>query len=90
MSLPLLRKQLQMLDDSLLFLISQRKRIVEQVAREKQPLNLPALNPHVANEKKVRLLETGIELGLSADLVQKVWHIIHEDSVNMQREIFKT
>jgi chorismate mutase len=88
MSLSKLRKQLQMLDDSLLFLLSQRKQLILQVAAEKQHDNLPALNPHVALEKEVRLIDIGSDLGLSPDLVQKIWQIIHQDSVKTQEEIF--
>lgn len=88
MSLSKLRKQLQMLDDSLLFLLSQRKQLVQQVATEKQQSRLPALNPHVALEKEMRLVDTGTDLGLSPNLVKQMWHIIHEDSVKMQETIF--
>lgn len=68
-----LRKEIDKIDNQLLTLIYKRELLVKRIQDVKQKLGLPTKDSN--REQKVirRLMEKGSKLGLSQELIQKLW-----------------
>jgi len=81
------RAEIDLLDQSLINLLKQRKEIVEQIAEFKQENKIPIVQLGRWKEMMRKRLEAGGNQGLNEQLVSGIFDAIHQDSVSYQREI---
>lgn len=72
MTLETLRAALDDVDDALIDLLARRAALVRDVWAWKQAHGLPRLDPAREHHMRERLLRRGVDLGLSADALDKV------------------
>lgn len=79
-----LRKQIDSIDMELITLLKKRMDVVSRVGAYKKAHGLAPLDA----TRFVEVLESRIAIaekkGLSADLIQKIWHIIHEAALEKE------
>lgn len=87
--LNLLRKKIDMLDQELLAILSQRIDVSKQIALIKADNNLSVLQINRWQEVLESRLHIAKELGISLEFVQKIMEQIHTESVRVQNDILK-
>lgn len=85
--LELLRNRIDALDRELLETLSARMEIARQIGIYKKENNVTAFQVGRFSELMEKRIKLGESLNLNANLVQQLFHHIHEDSVRMQTEI---
>lgn len=85
--LELLRNRIDALDRELLETLSARMEIARQIGLYKKENNVLAFQVGRFSELMEKRIKLGESLNLNANLVQQLFHHIHEDSVRMQTEI---
>lgn len=85
--LELLRNRIDALDRELLETLSARMEIARQIGIYKKENNVLAFQVGRFSELMEKRIKLGESLNLNANLVQQLFHHIHEDSVRMQTEI---
>lgn len=82
-----LREQIDKIDDQLVDLLSKRLEIVEKVGKLKKDHNIPPLDKNrleeVLNTKKTKAKL----LGISEDFVEKLFKLIHDHSVELEKKL---
>ncbi len=81
------RTEIDLLDKSLINILTQRKEIVEQIAQFKQDNKIPIVQLGRWKEMMRTRMEIGQNQGLNDKLVEGIFDAIHQDSVSYQREI---
>jgi chorismate mutase len=80
-----LRKQIDEIDDSIVNLLVKRMKVVEKVGRLKKQHNLPPLDSsrwqQVINSK----MEKAKSLGLNPEMVKKIYNLIHEEALKIEK-----
>ena len=79
-----LRGRIDDIDSDILRLLAERGAVVRAVAEVKRELGLTALQQDRFNQLKARLHEQGPVLGVSPELVDDVWEVIHKHSIGQQ------
>ncbi len=86
-SLGQLRKQIDMMDDQLMDLLTRRMRISREIATYKKEHNMSVVQTGRYTEILDKRGAQGTLCGMDADFVKKVYEAIHEESVRQQIEI---
>ena len=82
-----LRKELDLLDNDLIKLVSKRFKFIEEAAIIKDDVSKIRDNDRIENIIK-RLRELAIDNDISPDIVEKLWRFIIELSIELETEIF--
>lgn len=82
-----LRHQIDEIDDKILEILAKRMRISGEVAQYKKENGISVLQATRYDEILTKRSEQGIQLGMSAEFVSKVFEAIHAESVRKQIEI---
>ncbi|PWU19938.1 MAG: hypothetical protein C5B49_05070 [Bdellovibrio sp.] len=80
-----LRKEIDQTDQALLDALARRFRLVEEIGWLKQELNLPVVQKSRFAEMRRRQDVRARDLKLNKDLVEKLFIMIHSESVASQR-----
>lgn len=86
-SLAALRKQIDMMDDQLMDLLTKRMRVSREIAAYKKDHNMSVVQTGRYTEILDKRGAQGSMCGMNADFVKKVYEAIHEESVRQQMEI---
>lgn len=82
-----LRESINYVDDQILEMLQFRMNIVEDIARFKMKNNLAIFQEGRWNELLASNKERGKELGLSPNFISKLFHAVHQESIDHQSEI---
>ena len=82
-----LRKELDLLDNDLIKLVSKRFKFIEEAAIIKDDISKIRDNDRIEDIIK-RLRELAIDNDISPDIVEKLWRFIIELSIELETEIF--
>lgn len=85
-----LRQQINHLDDELMFILSQRMKIAENIAQYKKDNNITILQTRRWNEILERAYVKGEKLGLSKEFVTKYFDAVHLESISHQTKVFNS
>ncbi len=88
-SLDEIRLRLNELDNELLTLFSERRKLSLEVAKSKVQTSKPVRDPKREQQLLVKLIENGKAFNLDAYYITQLFHIIIEDSVLLQQEYFQ-
>lgn len=81
------RNAINILDEKIIFYLGERMKMCESIGRIKSNSNMAVVQLDRWND----LLEKNIKLGEKEDLnkefVEKIWNIIHEESLNIQEKV---
>ncbi len=80
------REQLDLIDQQLLKLLSQRMKLSQQIGIIKQRNNMPIFQPYRWEEVLQHQLENGVALGLEEHFVKEITEKIHRESLRMQED----
>ncbi len=84
-----LRKEIDILDNDILELLSDRSKIVSQIANAKLNSQLTALQKNrfesLLNDRQI----LGEKLNLDSEFIQDLFHLIHEESLKNQIQFFE-
>lgn len=81
-----LRKQIDIVDEKLLIFLAKRTTLVRKISKFKKSHNIPILDKDRRNKVLNAQLSKGEGLGLSKDLIKKLYSLIHKYSIKIQRE----
>ncbi|MDD3559021.1 MAG: prephenate dehydratase [Melioribacteraceae bacterium] len=79
-----LRKRINDIDEKIVKLIAERRKISKEIVEAKEVTDKPIRDPKREEELLVRLIEIGKEHGISQQLVSKVFYEIIDDSIRLQ------
>lgn len=79
-----LRDEIDSIDDQLMTLLQQRMATARQIGVIKREYQLPVVQPSRYNDLIERYIKEAQAKGLSAEFVQRLWSLIHEESVRQQ------
>lgn len=82
-----LRGNIDILDDELLQILSQRMKIADQIGIWKKENNISILQTRRWQKSLERSIKQAKGLGLSAEFIFKYWDAIHMESINRQKKI---
>ena len=82
-----IRNMIDRIDDSIIDLLSTRKKLVEQIALLKKNLNIKVIDNKREKELLKRLKEKARQKGLDEKLIDTVYEIILKNSRKKQNEI---
>lgn len=81
-----LRKQIDIVDEKLLILLAKRIMLVRKISKFKKSHNIPILDEDRRNKVLNSQLLKGKVLGLSKDLIKKLYSLVHKYSIKVQKE----
>ena len=81
-----LRKQIDVVDEKLLTLLAKRITLVRKVSKFKKVHNIPILDEDRRSEVLNTQLSKGEKLGLTKDLIKKLYSLVHKYSIKVQKE----
>ena len=79
------RKKIDKIDSKLLRLISQRILVVKEIGKIKELKNLPIKDPKREKERINRLSEEGRALGLTSEMIGKIWRTLFQISYKIEK-----
>jgi len=79
------REQIDTLDHEIIYLLSRRFTLVEQIWKIKKDLWEEALQQNRWNELMANLLEEARERNVPEELVKNIWNEIHKHSLNIEK-----
>lgn len=82
-----LRKRIDQIDDRIVNTFAERMRIVRQIAEIKKTNHITPLQMTRWSELLDSRTQQGLELGLSAALMQKLYELIHNESLELQHRL---
>ena len=82
-----LRAKIDVIDDSLLYMLGSRMAVSRQIGEYKKHNNIAILQTGRWDELLEKAIAKGAELGLPAKFVSTVFNAIHDASVQVQNEI---
>ena len=85
-----LRQRIDQVDEQILNTFAERMRIVRQIASIKKQHNITPLQLTRWSELLDSRTQKGIELGLSPTLLQKLYELIHTESLALQHQLINT
>lgn len=80
------RKQIDRLDEKVLNILAKRAQIVKKIGQLKKRRDIPVLDQNRWDRVLTLMLDKGNRLGLSKDFVKKLFSLIHQYSVKIQKE----
>lgn len=83
-----MRKQMDILDDELLHMLSLRMALVREIGKYKKENNLTILQPERWKEIKNKFQNKASELNVSEEFLARIVRAIHDESINLQEKIF--
>src|SRR5574344_109816 len=82
-----LRHQIDALDDQVMDLLSKRMRVCREIGTYKKEHNMTVVQPNRYNEIQETRGAQGVLCGMDSEFINKVFELIHEESVRQQVEI---
>jgi len=82
-----LRTQIDLLDEQLLDLLTQRMQVVDEIGEQKKISGVTILQTQRRNEMLKSALEKGLQCGFSTEFIQKLFELIHHESIDRQVKI---
>lgn len=82
-----LRAEVDIMDDLLLWALSNRMELSGRIASVKTTRKMAALQPNRWNQVMDRVTSTGKQSGLRADFIKKLYNAIHKESLSVQNEL---
>jgi len=86
-SLTELRRQIDLIDEDLLTVLSKRMRISREIGQYKKEHNMPVLQTLRYDEILEKRIKQAKEMGIGAGFMQLVFEAIHEESIRQQMEV---
>lgn len=86
-SLEMLRQKIDVIDSSLLTLLSKRMTIVRKIGKIKQEKNIPPLDKKRWDVVVKTRMEQGEKLGLSKRFILLIWTTIHKQSLQIEENL---
>lgn len=83
--LKIYREQIDSLDKEIIYLLSRRFEIVNQVWLLKKENNIPALQKDRWESLLNENIEVGNELWVSESIIRDIWNRIHEESLKIEK-----
>lgn len=83
-----LREQIDRLDNELIHTLKYRKDIVEKIAQAKINQNITALQRSRFDQLMKERIEVGKKLGIEESFIKEIFDAIHEQSVQIQTDLF--
>lgn len=84
-----LRSEIDVLDEMLLWALSNRMELSGKIASVKKQTDLEILQPVRWKNVLERATNIGVESGLSPKFIQRLFSFIHKESINVQKGIIK-
>lgn len=88
--LELRRSELDMLDSRIIELLARRMKVVREIGELKKQENLAVLQIKRWDQVINNLMEEGRALGLSEEVVKRLYDLIHDASIQVQEEVFRS
>jgi len=85
-----LRKEINDVDEKLVKLLSERRRLSKEVILTKETTQSPIRDPKREEELLRRIINTGKKVGLDSTYVSKIFYEVIEDSVRLQQKFVQT
>lgn len=79
------RAQIDTLDKEIIYLLSRRFEIINQVWILKKENNIPALQKDRWEELLNENIEVWYELGISEEIIRDIWERIHKESLKIEK-----
>jgi len=79
------REQIDTIDHEIIYLLSRRFALVEQIWNIKKELKAPALQEKRWEELMTNLLEEAKERDVDSNLIKNIWELIHEQSLKIEK-----
>lgn len=80
------RKQIDLLDEKILNLLAKRTKIVQEIGQFKRNQNIPVVDKARWDRLLISLLSKSNKVGLSKEFIVKLFNLIHQYSVKIQKE----
>lgn len=84
-----LREQIDRLDNELLHTLKLRANVVDKIAKAKIEQNVTALQRNRFDQLMKERMEAGEKLGLNQNFIKEIFDAIHEQSVQIQTDLFE-
>lgn len=84
-----LRAEVDIMDDLLLWALSNRMELSEKIASVKTNRGMKVLQSKRWNQVISRVTNSGKKSGLRADFIRKLYNVIHKESVSIQDELIE-
>ena len=84
-----LRAEVDIMDDLLLWALSNRMELSGRIASVKTNRKMSALQPKRWNQVLDRVTNTGEQSGLRANFIKKLYNAIHKESLSVQNELIE-
>lgn len=84
-----LRAEVDIMDDLLLWALSNRMELSGRIASVKTNRKMTALQPKRWNQVLDRVTNTGEQSGLRANFIKKLYNAIHKESLSVQNELIE-
>ena len=81
-----LRKQIFIVDNTILSALAKRIHIVERIGAYKRAYHIKPLNAKLRDQRINEWIERGRRLGLSKKFVVAIYKIIHDHSVSVEKK----
>lgn len=78
------REQISSLDKEIIYLLSRRFIIVNEIWNIKKQENIPLLQKDIWEKLLSENIEKAQELGLEIKLIEDIWNRIHEESLRIE------
>jgi len=82
-----LRKQIDEIDSLIVDLLAKRMKVVEKVGILKKQNNIPPLDPTRWQQVLTSKIEKAKSLGLNTEMVKKIYEVIHEFALIIEKKI---
>jgi chorismate mutase len=85
-----LRSEINVIDDQLIEILSDRMLVSAKIGQAKKDKNVAVLQQNRWNSIIEKSLEKGTKLNLSTKFVEQIYKAIHQESIKKQEDIFKS
>lgn len=82
----LLRQQIDSLDANIINLLAHRQSLVKLIAEHKKQANLPIEDKQRFTKMLEERRNQAVQNGLSKDMIEQIFHLIHTQSISFQKE----
>ena len=81
------RKELDLIDNSIIDILADRMTIAEAIGRIKNKENVAILQSGRWGEILDSMIQAGLEKGLSREFIEEIFKAIHVESINVQHKV---
>ena len=78
------RNQIDTIDFEIIYLLSRRFQIVEEIGNIKKAEWIDAYQPDRWNVLREKLLEEADDKGVNKELIENIWDLIHKESLHRE------